>query len=500
MQNVTLFVDGDVLKKHIIASGQAQTSQLVVQYLSHMVQAIRKEMPDSFTTIQYYGARLTDSISLPISGNNYTEPDLKKSLNHHSVPGAFLDNTWGRVSYVYEQPWILKPESYDKTKLTDSDFVLNERPKGVLAQLVCKMMENAVCSPNTPMYVFGDSDDMAYALHSSRWLGVKVRLLELDGKKMPFVSEVPMTKEPHFCDKNKIQKVGEFLRTRADKASGMRGLRAKCPEGDQRSVLMLDMGVIRKYLEKNRCRMNVENVQKVLDQIETLLPEKPTKRVLYCTFSNATKLISPFPGETHALWDASADKQLLSIPNVEVSAGKTMQDKWHPYYLKKEKWHVPADKRGYKDVEYDFRQYDVDDRIACDIALYAMDPTVAQVYLLATDGDFAYPVERAAQMGLPVTLIYFDTGAQDLSLRLQKRADKTIRIQAKDQGFVSRATEAKKRIAERKENRKNKQKAFRRWLRGMPDEDRPEEGTKEERWEGTLDAHRRVCQEHRRRR
>ena len=102
---------------------------------------------------------------------------------------------------------------------------------------------------------------------------------------------------------------------------------------------MVDMGVLRKYLDRQKCRMSVDNVQKLLSQIAAKLPMQPTKTILYCSFGNKTQLVTPFPDAPKALIDASLDKQILSLKGVDISAGKTAQDKWYPYILKTESWH-----------------------------------------------------------------------------------------------------------------------------------------------------------------
>lgn len=490
----TIFVDGSILKKHMLQMGQEQTPQAIIQYLSHMVRAVRQKVPRALITIQYYGSRLADSVPMPISGNPYTEPELKSVLSHHCVPGAVLNNSWGKGSYLFEQPWILKPASYQKENLTDADFVLNDRQKGVLAQLVCKMTENAARYPNIPMYVYGDPEDMAYAMHTAQWLGAKVHQIELH-EKTPFISEFGAAKEPHFCEKDRILETGKYVNVNQDMATSIRQLRFQCPEQDKKSVLMLDMGIIRRYLEKRGCRMNVQNVQEVLNQVTSSLPEKPTKTVLYCSFCAPTKLVSPIPGEARALVDSTAEKQILALPNVEFSWGKTIQDRWYPAILKQSSLHVPVDKRTYRDFDYNFHQCDVDDRIACDIVLYGMDPSVSQVYLLATDGDFAYPVEQAARYGLPTSLIHFDMGAKDLSFRLQKWADATINVTPNADAFTSRAEEEKRnRVVKNAKvvaKRKELQKLQRRYARADVDEGDEPKGTKMDRWGATVKAHKR---------
>ena len=493
-KNVTIFVDGSVLKRHMFHHGQIQTPQLLVQYLSHMVRSVRQREPDAQITIQYYGTRSADPVKLPISGNNYVEPVMKTVLNHYSVPDAILNNAWGRVVYPFGQPWILRPESFEKTELTDSDFVLNERPKGVLSQLVCKMAETAVRSPETPLYVYGDPEDMAYAMHTSQWFGSRVHQIELEGKT-PIIREVGAAKEPRACDKDKMLQMGAFLNTQSNVPESMRNLRKKCPPQAKKSVFLMDLGVIRGYLESKGCRLNAQNVQGVLDQIHASLPEKPSQTVLYYAFATPKKLISPFPGKAMALVDSAGEKQILSIPGVEISAGKTIQDKWYPAILKKEKWHVPMALRGYKDFDYNFHQCDVDDRIAYDIALHSMDPTVSQLYLMATDGDFVSPVEQAAQMGLPTTLIHFDQGARDLSALLQKWADTTIKVTPNADSFVSRRKEKAERREEKSAKSKSKlkqlQKMQRRFARSEEDDYLEPRETKTDRWGAALSAHKR---------
>ncbi len=439
---VNLLVDGNILKRHITHMGQRQNAQLIVQYLSHMTRLIRQHNPGAFVRIEYYGAQSLDPITLPISGNTYCETDLKKGLFRNSVPGAWLNSNWGKMIYPADAPWILKADRYHKDNLQDNDFVLNERPKGVLAQLVWKMAELSVRSPETPLYVYGDADDMAYSLHMSRWLGANIHQMNLDGNK-PYISEIIEAKEPRFCDKKQILKMGQDLNEQADAASYLKALREACPEGEKKIILMVDVGVLRKYLDVRDCRPTAENIQALLDQIKQGLPKAPTKTVLYHSFAAQSKLISPFPGEARALVDASFDKQILSLPNVEVSAGKTTQDKWYPAILKKEKWNSPAKERGYRDFSYNFHQNDTDDRMIWNMHDFAMNRYVVELCAFITDGDLVHAVEQAAAFGLPTTLVRFQLGTRDLSRRLKHSAQEVIEVPLDETKLVTREMEEK---------------------------------------------------------
>lgn len=479
-KNVTLLVDGTVLKKHMLELGQNPTAQQIVQYLTHMVQAIHQQTPEAVVQIQYYGSRLTEVIALPISGKPYTDPEIKLELKHSQVPGAALQTNWGRASYPSDETWILKPDSYHKNNLTDADFVLNEKPKGVLAQLVTKLADCVTKHLEEPVYVYGDTDDMAYALHTAKWMGGEVYQVALNGKK-PYVVDVPSAKEPRFCDKNNVLQIGQKLKDQQDPAALLKQLRLQCNPKDRQSVLMVDVGVIRKYLDQHDCRMNLSNVQQVLDEITMSLPESPTKTVLYCAFATPTKLVSPFPGEARALIDASIDKQILSLPNVEFSAGKTIQDKWYPAILKRDKWHTPASERGYRDFGYNFHQCDVDDRLIWDMYMCAQDPSVAQLYLVALDGDFAYPVELAAQMGLPTFLVQVDFGRKGLSHRLKGCVDATLKIKPGTENLSSRTEEEEIKCSAQRVRCKKLQKMRKQWAKSAKEDMLPTPN-REERW------------------
>ena len=439
---VTLLVDGAVLKKHIAKMGRPYKPQLVIQCLSHMVQAVRQQTNNAPVVLQYYGAQMKEAISFPISKKPYCEPELKLALRHCNIPGATLQCFWGKGTYPLSQPWILKPSAYSKENLTDDDFVLNEKPKGVLSQLIGYMAEHSVRRPNVPLYVYGDAEDMAYALHTSKWLGAEIHQMELHGKT-PVISEVSAAAEQHFCDKDTMQQVGLMMSTQPDDALLMKQLRAKCPDKDKKSILMIDLGVVRKHIENLGYRLNVHNMQELLKQITDSLGAQPTQIIFYGAMVADKILVSPFPGAARVQVDSSFEKKITSLPNVNFSFGKTMQDKDYPAILKKEYWLVSPKKRGYDSYSYNIHQVGVDARFAYDMSLFSMDPMVSQLYVVATDGDFANPVEKASSRGLPVSLIHLDFGAKDLSFRLQREADETIHVLRNTDDLASRALNRK---------------------------------------------------------
>ncbi len=443
-QSATILVDGSVLKKEMAQKGQKQTPQQIIQYLSRMVRVVRQENPGALVYIQYYGARLNEPVKLPISGVPYVEPELKKGLTHHSVPGAWLNNTWGKVTYPPNLPWILRASSLNKKELTDEDFIFNEKPKGVLSQLVGQMAEYAVCHPESPLYVYGDVNDMAYAIHTAQWLGMQVKEIEFVDKKT-FISDIPILKEPRFFDKERMLYIGQNMKAHPDSDEFLKELRAQCPEQDRKSVLMVDAGVVRKYLEQKGYEMTPNNTQEILNRIMEMLPERPSKTVLYCGFATPKKLVSPFPGDVRAMQDASIDKRILSLQNVEFSVGKTIQDERYPFILKKDGWRKSPESRDYKDFEYYFHQCDVDDRIAYDISLYSMDPSVSQLYFVATDGDFVTAVEKAWRRGLPTQLVLLNSKKHDLSFRLEQGVQSMIEMAHDSHGLRTRFAEEEKK-------------------------------------------------------
>ena len=436
--SVALFVDGNVLKQHIQAAGQPQTVQLLTQYLARMTQEVKKYYPGANVSIYYYGVRGTMGVRKPISGNMYVEQDIKKSLNHRSIPGAWLQNSWGKIQYPFDQPWILKPEKHKKENPTDHDFVLNEHPKGILAPLVDTMAEMAILHPADPMFIYGDPDDMAYALQTTKWLGVPVKRLSLQGKK-PYVEEISIDKDLRFYDKKTIN----LIRTQLHQLNkplyvALKQLRQECPPENKENIVMMDMGVIRQYLKKRGYGMTVSNVQALLDQIETLLPAKPSRTILYFAFGHPMTVVDPCSGKERVLADMTDDKNLLSLSNVTFSLGKTQPDKRYPMILRYGRWTIPFADRKSEDYACNLHQYDVDDRIAYDLSLARANPAVQNVFLLATDGDFARSVEAARYAGLRISVLHLTELEKDMSFRLEQGAHTLINIEADQSKLVSK--------------------------------------------------------------
>lgn len=501
--SVSLFVDGNVLKQHIQASGQVQTVQLLTQHLTHMAQEIKRYYPKAELSIYYYGVRGTMGMRMPISGNMYVEPDMKKGLNHHSIPGAWLQNSWGKIQYPFEQPWILKPEKHKKETPNDRDFVLNERPKGILAPLVDAMAEMAVRHPTDPMFVYGDPDDMAYALQTTKWLGVPVKRLSLQGKT-PYVEEISIDRDLRFCDKQTLDLIrAQVGQQKIPFCEALKRLRQSCLPENKKNILMIDMGVVRQYLKKRGYGMTVSNVQALLDKIGTLLPGKPSRTILYFAFGHPTMVIDPVSGKKRLLEDMTDDKKLLSLPNVEFSLGKTRPDKTYPMILRYGRWKVPVSERKSEDYACNLHQYDVDDRIAYDLSLARANPAVQNVFLLTTDGDFARSVESARDVGLSVSVLHLNELEKDMSFRLERGAHALINIQADQSKLVSKIDNRTAAIQQKINSRKKRRKELQRHQRIQARLERDDEyeysdhnETRQTRWGKVCASNKREHQNH----
>ena len=154
-----------------------------------------------------------------------------------------------------------------------------------------------------------------------------------------------------------------------------------------------------------------------------------------------TKGVDLLPEETPIEFRLGKETNL--VPDVVMSLGKARQDKNNPMILKQSKWHVDPASRVREDFVPNIRQYDVDDRMAGDLAFARMAPTVGEVMLLTKDGDLAYSVEQAQKAGLPVSLVSLTEGHTGISARLERAVDKVIHISLDMTQLTSRKEEQK---------------------------------------------------------
>ncbi|MBQ3695982.1 MAG: NYN domain-containing protein [Alphaproteobacteria bacterium] len=505
-QKASLLVDGEVLKRHILSQGEQHSSQTVLKYLYYMVSEIRQKFPNTDIGVDYYGVCAVDDAVMPVSGERYPDVDIKENMRLATLPNSELKTHWSRVYYPFDQAWVMNPTSYNKTKLEDRDFSLNEQPKGLLTQLVDEMAEKAVCHRENRLFVYGDADDMTYALATTNGLGMPISQVLFDGKN-PYICEFSQEGNPVVCSKNILEEVSESLRqpwARGETLSRCLGLlRGVMENEDQEALLMMDMGSVRQYLHRRELRMSVQNVEKLVHQIQDFLPEKATQTILY----HAT---IPTENARNSVW-VSDERPFefdlskgASFPGVRFSLGKTQLDKNFPAILKKEKWFVHPRARLKEDFVSNFRQYDVDDRIAYDMALARINPMINRVYLLSTDGDFVHSVEQARRAGLSVSLLCLEENSQWLSVRLERGVEDVLQIPV-DLGKLTSRHEEK--AAVRKQNEKEKHERLRRLQQErrnsarMEAEDEeeayagfvPKRPSKEERWGQKRVKHKRLA-------
>ena len=460
-EKTTLLVDGEVLKQHILNSGEKHTPQAVLQYLHHMVSEIKQQFPNLDVRVNYYGVRAADDAKMPISGNLYPDIDIKKKMRFAKLPDAELKTFWSRMYYPYEYAWVMKPESYEKKTLSDADFSLNEQPKGLLTQLVDEMAEKAVAHRDSCLFVYGDPENMTYALETTNGLDMPVNEIFLDHKR-PYIAEITKSREPSVVDKTTLNEVSESLRQPWAKDETLNGclslLRGALSGSDQEVFLMLDIGCVRRYLFSHGRRMSLQNVQTLLDQVQKALPEKPTKTIFYhgvlCDMKE--KKVGKEVKEECSI-EFQFDKKLFeSMPNVKFSLGKTQPDKLFPVILKRNKWHVPNEAREPEDFITNFRQYDVDDRIAYDMALARLNPMVRRVFLLSLDGDFAHSVEMAKLAGMQVSLVQLEGTGQSLSARLEREVDDRIPVSVNLDELIKSKDERRLVHAQNEEEKRNR--------------------------------------------
>jgi len=444
-QKSSLLVDGEVLKQHILSMGKCHDAQTVKLFLAHMVSEIQQQFPNTEVCVHYFGVRGAEDAICPVSGEPYKDIDIKQSMVSSQLPNAELKTSWAKMCYPHQTPWILKPESWNKTKLTDGDFVLNEQPKGLLTRLVDTMAEKAVSRRDSRLFVYGDIDDMSYSVATTNGMGMPVHEVTLEGNR-PHISEVMAMGEPKICNRQILDEVSETLRQPWAKnetfINVLGWLRGALSDQDKGSVLMLDVGVLRKYLVRRGIRTSVQNMSSLLQQIKESLPEKVSKTIFYHAKVAGEEA---YQGAPLSQDETSIESQLLKneslLPGVDLSLGKIQRNKRFPTLLKQKKWFVDPMARLKEDFTENLRQYDVDDRIAYDMALARINPMIKQVYLLSTDGDFAYSVEQAKRAELPVSLVRLEEGTKSLSKRLETAVDEVMYVPIDMSRLISRQDE-----------------------------------------------------------
>jgi len=465
-QAATVFVDGCYLKRHILRSGLQHTPQIVTQYLSHMVGEVRRLYPDVLIYINYYGVNMSEPVALPVSGRMFCDSNFRMNFNHHSIPGAWLHNTWGKMSYPYEQPWILKPKSMKKEKLSDHDFVFNEHPKGVLTQLVDAFTAAAITHPEDISFVYADPDEVESVLQSAKYMGAQVKRMALNGKVVEVTEVHSSGKGEPFLNRDLLRQTALALQQEpAPETEVLKNLRAAYPVDKQERVLMIDLGCVRKLLLSRKCQMNLENLQQVLDQVHEKLPEPATRTILYGGFLTSRRLIDPIPGDEDIVVDITSDKNILNLPNVEFCMGKTMQDKDYPTIVKWESRFVPPAQRQKNDYVYNIHQYGVDPMLARSLAYARFNPAAVEAYVLTGDGDFACSVDQAVKAGLKVTVVHLSDDEPSLSYRLEKCASDVVKVELDWAKLKTTSQEFFEGIHHQKAVKKSRLKARQRELR-----------------------------------
>ena len=501
-QKVSLLVDGKVLKQHILNCHEKYTAQAVMQYLHHMVREIKRSVPNSDICVNYYGVRAAEKVAKPISGKPYEDIDIKSVLHFSKLPDAEFKTIWGRMNYIGRESWILKPDCYDKNHLEDDDFRLDEQPKGLLTQLIDTMAEKAVLHSDDLLFVYGDAEDMAYAIETTNGLGLPVCQVLLDGKT-PSLQNLFQTRVPTVVNPQALVRTDDIsqLDTETDQALEQRLNALRKKVGDQPTdqvLLMLDMAGVRKYLSRKNLRMSRQNVQKILEQIQQALPEQPTKTIFYHSNVCDVEEKKMERLENAGIIEFQFDSELFkSMPDVEFSLGKTQKDKEFPFILNPAAWHLKPSARSREDLMPNFRQYDVDDRIAYDMALARMavkaPERVRRVFLMTSDEDFLRSIEKARAAGLRVDLVRLRENFKSMSSRLAKGADDIIWVDVDLDALVSREEEKRQVQKRNDETRRAEMKARRkkrRLLSYVDDEDddgdevffRERKPSKEERW------------------
>ena len=307
------------------------------------------------------------------------------------------------------------------------------------------MAEKAVCRRDSHVFVDGDLDDMAYSVTTTNGMGMPVHEVTLEGSQ-PHVAEVMAMGNPKICDRQILDEVSETLRqpwTQNETLITVLGwLRGALSDQDKESILMLDVGVLRKYLSRRGMRTSVQNMSSVLQQIKESLPESVAKTIFYhakVLAEDSYTGTALSPEETPIEIQLAKNQSLLA--DVDLSLGKTQRNKRFPTILKQEKWFVAPAARLREDFVDNLRQYDVDDRIAYDMALARINPMIKRVYLLSTDGDFAYSVEQAKRAELPVSLVRLEEGIEGLSKRLETTVDEVVQVPVDMSKLMSRQDE-----------------------------------------------------------
>lgn len=463
--HATLLVDGEFLKTQILASGEPYIPQNVMRFLSHAVGKIQSVYPNLNLSVFYYGYTPVQNVVHPISQRSVVEVDMKRYLfENHRLPGARFKSFWGRSAKFVDFPWVMKPESYlkDSRDLTDDDFVLNVQRKGVLTKMVDMMAEKAILKEDARLFIWGDETDLKYAISMSEGLGMPVdRLTQTDDGIIITSSSGRL--ESEFFDKNALDKIANSKQhmqegTLSELLSRVRSI---TPEND--SLLLLDGGVIRRFLREKGSLMSKQNMQGILAALQVTFAGDDPKKIFYHAHLPPKLFENPKTGKAHRRLTKEVRLESLGELDMALSIGQMYQSEEYPFILKKNKWFVPHEVREERDFEPNVHQHDVDDRIVYDMVLARFSPNIKKIYLLATDGDFVYSIEKAREAGMQVVVIQLGDEVRQMSRQLRWRANDCLAVENIEDGLLKKKVEKKaqreKHDAERRERFRSEKQA-----------------------------------------
>lgn len=399
-----LFVDGETLKKHIIEAGQPYGAQSIIKFLYNAVSEIKQNHPRADVSIHYYGSRPICDAQWPISKKAYLEKDMKSELYKKGVPNAkSFETDWGRSQKMDYGKWIMKPESLEKKPkdLRDNDFELQVQKKGVTTKLVDHMAETAVKGQVKKIFVLGDSKDLAYAAKVTTALGVDVDWIEFNGNR-PKIEASFEAQEPKLSSIEELKKIQDKINSIQPEQlpEVLSQMRQNNPI--KRNILMIDMGLMSAYLHSKKIKLTEKNLSLLLGKVLEKINTQDLEIICYTSSKMHSKVKNPKRQSRVFLLSEVPNE----MPKKSIISQGTIQQK-EPYYtiLKERKWKVPHSERKATDFDANIQQYDVDDRIAYDMALARFDSSIDTVHLLSRDTDFMQGVEQMKNAGVCVELL-----------------------------------------------------------------------------------------------
>ncbi len=444
---IMLFVDGEKLKKELQKNGETYCTQSIQKALHRMANAVACNHPEAGLSVLYFHVNETTTVfpQTPICHKKmqhiYARAPYHLSVNDKKIP-LMIDEV--KTIVVSDHPWIMKRSSLKKEPaiLTDEDFILNLRTKGLVSKMSDAMIFNSLVAPKQALFFYGDKEDMNYVLNVCKSFGSDVYEVTQDEDKRYTIKNIKTQKQVlsiHDMEAiKKIQTVPNVRQMTPFKVyKTLSELRSKFDyeENGEESWLMIDGGLIQKMLCDDNKYMDKKSLASIIQQIVKELPTKPNHIIFYHTKNVVSKVKNPV-SSSHSI-KKQMDKNIFDIPGIHFNLGLLTQSKENPFVLGENKWLIYHFQRMAKDYIPNLFQKDVDDRIVADLSLARFNPKLKKIYLISSDSDFMPSVERAKESGIEVSMVV-----------LNGKTNPKLNSVASEEIFVNPSTKYCTKIAE----------------------------------------------------